>query len=138
VIVQTAGRAAPRPRTSRSIFVRGRNDTMIPLAAGEGARIVSPRELNHFNQRRSVSITANLAPDYTLGEALAFMDQTPAKVLKPGLHHRPERHLARVPQSQGALGVVFVLALLFIFLVLAAQFESFIDPLHHAARCRCR
>jgi multidrug efflux pump len=45
---------------------------------------VSPRELNHFGQRRSATISANLAPDYSLGEALVFMDQAAARVLKPG------------------------------------------------------
>lgn len=45
---------------------------------------VSPRELNHLGQRRSVSITASLTPDYSLGNALRFMDQTAAKALKTG------------------------------------------------------
>jgi len=89
---------------------------------------VSPRELNHFGQRRSVSITANLAPDYSLGEALAFMNATAAKVLKPGYATELNGTSREFQKSQGALAVVFVLALLFIFLVLAAQFESFVDP----------
>jgi multidrug efflux pump len=47
---------------------------------------VSPRELNHFNQRRSVTITANLAPGYSLGEALKFMDETPrAQCCRPAM-----------------------------------------------------
>jgi multidrug efflux pump len=51
------------------------------------------------------------------------------QVLPTGLHDRPQWRQPRVPRkSSGALGLVFVLALLFIFLVLAAQFESFIDP----------
>ena len=58
---------------------------MIPLSSLVNVKeSVSPRELNHFGQRRSVTITANLSPDYSLGEALKFMDDTAAKVLKPG------------------------------------------------------
>jgi multidrug efflux pump len=85
VIVQTQAAGRDTPDDIEKIFVRGRNDTMIPLASLVTVReAVSPRELNHFNQRRSVSITANLAPDYSLGEALDFMDATAAKLLKPG------------------------------------------------------
>jgi multidrug efflux pump len=66
--------AAQRPhhaRRHRRINVRGRNDTMMPLSALVKTReSVSPRELNHFGQRRAVAITANLAPDYSLGQAL--------------------------------------------------------------------
>ena len=103
---------------------------MIPLSSLVNVKeSVSPRELNHFGQRRSVTITANLSRDYSLGEALKFMDDTAAKVLKPGYTTDLNGTSREFKSSQGALGVVFVLALVFIFLVLAAQFESFIDPL---------
>ena len=130
VIVQTEARGRTTPEDIERIYVRGRNDTMIPLSALVKVReSVSPRELNHFGQRRSVSITASLAPDYSLGEALKFMDATAAKVLKTGYTTDLNGTSREFKNSQGALVVVFVLALVFIFLVLAAQFESFIDPL---------
>jgi multidrug efflux pump len=129
VIVQTLPSARNTPDDIDVIQVRGRNDTMIPLSSLVKVReSVSPRELNHFGQRRSVSITANLAPDYSLGEALNFMDQTAAKILKPGYTTELNGTSREFKNSQGALVIVFVLALFFIFLVLAAQFESFIDP----------
>ena len=130
VIVQTEARGRTTPENIDSIYVRGRNDAMIPLSSLVNVKeSVSPRELNHFGQRRSVTITANLSRDYSLGEALKFMDDTAAKVLKPGYTTDLNGTLREFKSSQGALGVVFVLALVFIFLVLAAQFESFIDPL---------
>ncbi len=129
VIVQTADTGRAVPDDIEKIFVRGRNDTMIPLASLVKVReSVSPRELNHFSQRRSVSITANLAPDYSLGQALDFLDATAAKVLKPGYSTDLNGTSREFKNSQGSLVIVFALALLFIFLVLAAQFESFIDP----------
>ncbi|MDP3085516.1 MAG: efflux RND transporter permease subunit [Rubrivivax sp.] len=129
VLVQTEGRGRATPEDIEKIFVRGRNDTMVPLSSLVTVReAVSPRELNHFNQRRSVAITANLAPGYSLGEALKFMDQTAAGVLPQGYATELNGVSREFKASSGALGVVFVLALLFIFLVLAAQFESFIDP----------
>ena len=129
VIVQTEGRGRARPEDIEKLFVRGRGDTMVPLSSLIKVReAVSPRELNHFNQRRSVSITANLAPGYSLGEALAFMDDTARKLLPAGYATELNGVSREFKSSSGALGVVFVLALMFIFLVLAAQFESFVDP----------
>ncbi len=129
VIVQTPTASRNTPDDIDVLQVRGRNDTMIPLSSLVKVReSVSPRELNHFGQRRSVSITANLAPDYSLGEALKFMDETAAKVLKPGYTTELNGTSREFKNSQGALVIVFVLALFFIFLVLSAQFESFIDP----------
>jgi multidrug efflux pump len=75
-----------------------------------------------------VAITSNLAPGYSLGEALQFMDDTARKVLKPGYSTELNGVSREFRSSSGALGLVFVLALFFIFLVLSAQFESFIDP----------
>ncbi len=129
VIVQTQPSGRSTPEDIERIYVRGRNDTMIPLSALVTVReSVSPRELNHFGQRRSVAITANLAPDYSLGQALTFLDQTATKVLKPGYTTDLNGTSREFRSSQGALAIVFALALLFIFLVLAAQFESFVDP----------
>jgi len=130
VIVQTQASGRTTPDDIDRIYVRGRNDAMIPLSALVKVReSVSPRELNHFGQRRSVSFTASLSSDYSLGQALRFMDETSAKILKTGYSTDLNGTSREFRNSQGALAIVFVLALLFIFLVLAAQFESFIDPL---------
>ncbi len=130
VIVQTQASGRSTPEDIEGIYVRGRNDAMIPLSSLVSVReAVSPRELNHFGQRRAASITANLAPDYSLGQALTFMNETAAKILKPGYSTDLNGTSREFKNSQGALAIVFVLALVFIFLVLAAQFESFVDPL---------
>jgi multidrug efflux pump len=129
VLVQIAPSGRATPDDIERLFVRGRGDVMVPLSSLVKLKeSVSPRELNHFNQRRSVTITANLSADYSLGEALAFMEATAGKVLKPGYTTELNGVSREFKASSGALAVVFVLALLFIFLVLAAQFESFVDP----------
>jgi multidrug efflux pump len=129
VLVQTTPTGRTTPEDIDRLFVRARGDTMVPLSSLVKVReSVSPRELNHFNQRRSVSITANLAPGYALGDGLAFMEQAAARVLKPGYATELNGVSREFRASSGALVVVFLLALLFIFLVLAAQFESFVDP----------
>ena len=129
VIVQTNASGRDTPDDIEKIFVRGKNDTMIPLAALVKLReVVVPRELNHFGQRRSATITSNLSPDYSVGEALDFMDVTAKKVLKPGYATDLNGSSREFRKSSDSLSLVFILALFFIFLVLAAQFESFIDP----------
>jgi multidrug efflux pump len=129
VLVQTAAGERTRPQDIERLFVRGRNGAMAPLSQLVTVReAVSPRELNHFNQRRSVTLTANLTPDYALSEALAFMDKLAAEVLPAGYATELNGVSREYRDSSGALGLVFVLALVFIYLVLAAQFESFVDP----------
>jgi multidrug efflux pump len=130
VIVQTTAAGRATPDDIEKLFVRARNDTMVPLSSLVKVReAVAARELNHFNQRRAVTITANLAPNYSLGEALQFMEATAAKVLQPGYATELNGVSREFKASESALGIVMILASLFIFLVLAAQFESFIDPL---------
>jgi multidrug efflux pump len=129
VIVQTNPSGRNTPDDIEKIFVRGRGDAMIPLSALVKLReIVVPRELNHFGQRRSASITSNLSADYSVGEALDFMDATARKVLPPGYATDLNGASREFRKSADSLTLVFILALFFIFLVLSAQFESFVDP----------
>ena len=129
VIVQTNASGRDAPEDIEKVFVRGRADVMIPLSALVKIKeVVVPRELNHFGQRRSATITSNLSANYSLGEALDFMDTTAKRVLKPGYATDLNGISREFRSSSDSLTLVFVLALLFIFLVLAAQFESFVDP----------
>ncbi len=129
VIVQINPTGRSTPDDIEKIFVRGKADAMIPLSALIKLReVVVPRELNHFGQRRSATITSNLSADYSVGEALDFMDATARKVLKPGYATDLNGASREFRKSADSLTLVFVLALFFIFLVLAAQFESFVDP----------
>ena len=129
VVVQTAANNRDTPMDIENIFVRGKGDVMVPLSALVKLKeVVVPRELNHFAQRRSVTFTANLAPTYSLGQALEFMKAVSQKHLKTGYSTDVNGNSREFVQSSGSLTGVFVLALVFIFLVLAAQFESFVDP----------
>ena len=129
VIVQVAEVERRNPEDIRDIYVRGRDGSMISLENLVDVReTISPRELNHFGQRRAVTITANLAPGYTLGEALTFLDGVANQVLKPGYAADYNGQSREFRQSSSSLAFTFGLALAFIYLVLAAQFESFRDP----------
>ena len=130
VVVQMVSANRSTPEDIDRLFVRGRGDAMIPLASLVTTReVVVPRELNHFGQRRSASITANLSPEYSMGEALDFMDATARELLPPGYTTDLNGQSREFRSSSGSLAIVFALSLLFIYLVLAAQFESFVDPL---------
>jgi multidrug efflux pump len=130
VVVQTDNAQRNAPEDIDRLFVRGRGDVMVPLASLVTIReVVVPRELNHFAQRRSASITANLAPSLALGDALAIMDGIAEEILPPGYTTDLNGQSREFKNSSGSLALVFGLSLLFIYLVLAAQFESFVDPL---------
>ena len=129
VIVQVADSDRRNPEDIRDIYARGRDGSMISLDNLVGvSETIAPRELNHFGQRRAVTITANLAPGYTMGEALTFMDGVAAQILTPGYAVDYNGQTREFRQSSSSLGLTFSLALAFIYLVLAAQFESFRDP----------
>jgi multidrug efflux pump len=101
---------------------------MVPLSnLVEVRETVAPRELNHFNKLRSATITATLAPGYVLGDALAFLQeaatQLPATIVTDLAGESREFR-----SSTGGFYVTLALACVFIYLVLAAQFESFVDP----------
>jgi len=129
VIVQTVPSDRNTPDDIERFFVRGKAAELIPLSAlVKINEVVVPRELIHFGQRRSATITSNLSATYSVGEALDFMDATARKVLKPGYATDLNGISREFKKSSDALTLVFALALLFIFLVLAAQFESFVDP----------
>ncbi len=123
----------PSERTSTDtlsrIFVKGKNDEMVQLSnivkVTEG---VSPRELKRFNQLRAITIQANLAPGYTLGEAIAAVNQAAADTLPQGTVTDLTGQAREFRDASSNLALVFVMALAFIYLVLAAQFESFRDP----------
>ena len=129
VIVQVADVDRRNPSDISDIYARGRDGSMISLDNLVSVKeTIAPRELNHFGQRRAVTITANLAPGYTMGEALTSMDAIANQLLKPGFAVDYNGQSREFRQSSSSLAFTFTLALAFIYLVLAAQFESFRDP----------
>ena len=130
VIVQMASDNRRTAGDVKDIYVRGRNGVPIQLSNLVTVReTVSPEELNRFNQFRSATITGNIAPGYSLGEGLEALEAAARRVLPPTARYDFAGESREFKQAGTSLLFVFVLALCFIFLVLAAQFESFVDPL---------
>jgi multidrug efflux pump len=115
----------------RSIYVRSeRSGELIPLSNLTSLEDqAGPAQLNRYNRTRAVTISANLAPDYTLGEALDYLETIIRSELPntAQIDYRGESRDLR--ESSGSLLFTFGVALFVVFLVLAAQFESFVHPL---------
>jgi multidrug efflux pump len=117
------------PDTLSHIFVRNNDGQMIQLSnVVKIKETVAPRELKRFNQLRAITIEANLAPGYTLGEAIAAVNTAARDVLPEGTITDLTGQSREFRDASSNLAFVFLLALAFIYLVLSAQFESFRDP----------
>ena len=129
VIVQVADAQRRTPGDLGNIYVRGGDGQMVQLSnlvtVSEG---VAAKELNHFNKLRSATISAGLAPGYSMGEALEWMDGALAEVAPDALYDLTGQS-REFRESSSDFLFLLGLAVVFIFLVLAAQFESWIDPL---------
>ncbi|MBB5015466.1 efflux RND transporter permease subunit [Rehaibacterium terrae] len=128
VIVQVEDDARRTPHDLGNIYVRGGDGGMVQLQ--NLARIeetVAAKELNHFNKLRAATITAGLAPGYPIGEALEWMERALAEVAPEALYDLAGQS-REFRASSASFAMLLLLAVVFIFLVLSAQFESFVDP----------
>jgi multidrug efflux pump len=117
------------PDTLSRIFVRNSAGEMVQLSnVVKLKETVVPRDLRRFNQLRAITIEANLAPGYTLGEAISAVEQAARNVLPEGTITDLTGQSREFRDASSNLAFVFILALAFIYLVLSAQFESFRDP----------
>ncbi len=116
------------PGDLENLFVRTASGAMTPISSivTLQERAVAP-ELGRERQQRAVAVTATLAPGVTLGAALARAEAVAAEVLPPGGRIVPLAEAATLAETSSALLVTFGFAMLVVFLVLAAQFESFVS-----------
>jgi len=129
VRVQVEPRDRTTPGDISDIYVRARDGSMVQLSNVLGINEgVSPQSLNHFNRMRAVTITANLAPGYAVGEALEHMYAVADRVLPTGTQTDLNGQSREFRESAGSIYLVFAMAIAFIYLVLAAQFESWRNP----------
>jgi len=129
VIVQVAPLDRTSPADISDSYVRGRDGGMVQLSnivdVKEG---VAPQSLNHFNRLRAVKVTGTLSPGYSIDEALKAMDAAAKAVLPNTAQTDVDGQSREFRKSGGEIYFTFVLSLMFIYLVLSAQFESFAAP----------
>jgi multidrug efflux pump len=118
------------PANLENLYVRsGRSGQLVPLSSLVTlTEIAEPGSLNRFNRLRAITLSANLAPGYTLGEALAWIERTAAGELPDYAQLDYKGQSREYRAAGGAVLFTFAMALLIVYLVLAAQFESFIHP----------
>ena len=129
VIGQLRPSSRSTPDAINDIYLRGSSGLVQLANVVHAKETVAPKELNHFNRVRSATITANLAPGVDLGTALAAIDKIADESLPVGVRRDYSGQSREFRDSSGKLYVLFILAVVFIFLVLAAQFESFVHPM---------
>jgi multidrug efflux pump len=130
VILQ--GRAEDRatPTDLDNLYVRSdRTGELIPLSnLVQLTELAGPMRLNRFDRLRAITVTAALAPGYTLGEALAYVEKVVKDELPRSVRLNYDGQSRELKETGGQLYVMFLLAMVVVFLVLAAQFESFLHP----------
>jgi multidrug efflux pump len=130
VIVQARDEQRASPDDLGNIYVR--SDTsgrLIPLSNLVAiADRADAGSLNRYNRLRAVTISASLAPGYSLGDALGFLEDVAREALPYTAQIDYRGDSLEYKEASGGLYFTFGLALLVVFLVLAAQFESFVQP----------
>jgi hydrophobic/amphiphilic exporter-1 (mainly G- bacteria), HAE1 family len=125
--------AEPEYRTSadkiNSFFVRNSKGDMTPLASLVSIRRVSgPEYTNRFNLFRSIQINGSPAPGYSSGQAMAAMEQVANEVLPAGFGYAWSDMSFQEKKAEGGQAMVFAMSFLFVFLILAALYESWSLP----------
>ena len=118
------------PSDLTNIYVRSnRTGLLIPLSNLVTLKeTASAPNLRRFNRMRSITLTANLKPGFSLGQALDFLEQTAREILPDDAAIDFKDESKNFKEAGNSIYFVFVLALVTVFLVLAAQFESFRHP----------
>lgn len=118
------------PTSVKSIYIRSDRGEMIPLDnLVEFVESVTPPKLYHYNRFLSATISAGLADGKTIGDGLDEMDKIAEEVLDETFRTALTGDSKEFRESSSSLMFAFILALVLIYLILAAQFESFKDPL---------
>jgi len=130
VVVQVEDDKRRRPDDLTSIYVRGVRGDLVQLSNLVQLReSVAPKELNHFNKFRAAVINGNVGPGGSLGDVLAKIDNVVAEELPKNVNTDLDGQSREFRETGLELYVTLALALVFIYLVLSAQFESFVGPL---------
>lgn len=130
VLSDIAGRGEMTPDSLRDVYVRNRDGNLVSLdnlvfleeTAG-------PSEINRYNRLRSASISSSIPPGAALGDSVDALEEHIARELPAGTSYEMAGMSEVFEESFYYLGITIIFSILFIYLVLSAQFESFIHPL---------
>ncbi|MGC8554576.1 MAG: efflux RND transporter permease subunit [Candidatus Acidulodesulfobacterium sp.] len=113
----------------KNYYVTASNGNMVPLSSFISFKTVTvPESLNQFDQLNSVTISAIPKPGVTIGQALSFLEKASKNIFPKGFSYNFAGQSRQFVQEGSAMIVTFFFSLIIIYLVLAALFDSFIDP----------
>ncbi len=112
------------------LYVRSQTGQMIPLSnLVKVTPTTGAQTITHYNLFRSIEINGSAAPGFSSGQAIQTMQNLAGKVLPNGMGYEWSGISAEELESGGKAPLIFGLGIVFVFLVLSAQYENYVDPL---------
>ncbi len=128
--VQADAKYRSNPKDIDQLYVRSQSGSMVPLSNLVSMRnTTSPPTISHYNLFKSIEVNGAPVPGVSSGQAIGEMEAIAKRVLPKGMNFEWTGISLEEIQSGNLAILIFALGLLFVFLVLAAQYESLIDPL---------
>jgi hydrophobe/amphiphile efflux-1 (HAE1) family protein len=129
VYVQADGNFRDNPSDIGSFYVRSRSGDLVRLNnLITTEEFVAPPTITHYNVYEAVKIQGSPAPGYSSGQAITAMEEVAAEVLNPGFGYEWTGLSLEEKSAGGATGAIFGLAFILVFLIMAAQYSSYVDP----------
>jgi hydrophobe/amphiphile efflux-1 (HAE1) family protein len=129
VYAQAEGEFRTNPRDIDRLYARSRDGKMVQLSNLLAIKSISyPPIVTNYNVFSAIKINVAPAPGYSTGQVIQAMEQVAEQTLQPGFGYEWTATAAEEKESGGAAPIVFGLGFVMVFLVLAAQYESYIDP----------
>ncbi|MHB1545199.1 MAG: efflux RND transporter permease subunit [bacterium] len=129
VIPQVLQKYRFTPNMLKNYYIQASNGNMVPLSSFIKIKtVVVPESLNQFNQLNSVTVSAVAKPGVTIGQALSYLENTSKNIFPKGFSYNFAGQSRQYVEEGSAMIVTFFFSLIIIYLILAALFDSFIDP----------
>jgi hydrophobic/amphiphilic exporter-1 (mainly G- bacteria), HAE1 family len=130
VYVQADGKFRANPDDIGKLYVKSTTKAMIPLSSLVTITpFVGPKTISHYNLYRSIKVQGSPAPGASSGQAIQAMEEVAKAVLPQGFGYEWTGTYLQEKSSGGGTGLIFGLAIVIVYLVLSAQYESYIDPI---------
>ena len=129
VMIQASPETRMTPESLKSIYVRTSNGMSPVEEFCRLERVYGPANINRFNLYTSINVTATVANGYSTGEAIKAAQEVAAEVLPDGYSYDYQGLTREEAKASNTTAVIFLLCFIFIYLILSAQYESYILPL---------
>ncbi|WP_027455000.1 efflux RND transporter permease subunit [Xylanibacter brevis] len=129
VMVQGSPETRMTPESLNSVYVRTAAGMAPVKEFCQLERVYGPSNINRFNLFTSINVTATVADGYSTGEAIKAAQEVAAQVLPTGYTYDYQGLTREEAKASNTTGIIFLLCIIFIYLILSAQYESYLLPL---------